>query len=129
MSALEPNAAALGWFALFAGVASLGFFVVSGAFPLSSRADLSGRPVAVALAACDAILVALMVAAALAYGFGHLRWTSIVIVSGLAVLFAPGLLDVWPERWRDGARGLAIVGAALLASLVLAQWTGGLVRL
>lgn len=125
MSGIEPNLAALGWFAMLSSIAFLAFYVVAGAFPLSERADLAGRPLAIALAAGNALLLALLFAAAVAYGLSHLRWTSVVIVAGFAFLFAPGLMNAWPERWRDGMAGLSIVFAGLIAALVLAHNLGG----
>lgn len=129
MAGIEPNVAALAWFALFVSVASLSFFLVAGAFPLSSRTDIAQSRLAVALATGNAVLMTLMVVAALAYGITYLRWTSVVIVAGFAILFTPGLLEVWPARWRDGPAGLAILFAILAATVALAQSIGGLVKL
>ncbi|GJE62432.1 hypothetical protein [Methylobacterium trifolii] len=125
MQSIEPNVAALVWFSVFAGVASTGFYVLAGAFPLETRPDLRGRPLGLALLAANVILLALLVGGGLAYGAAHLRWTSLVIVGGLALLFAPGLFNVWPERWRDGPAGLAIVLAGTGLSLGLMQAVGG----
>jgi hypothetical protein len=124
VSAVEPNVAGLLWFALFSGVASTGFYVLSGAFPIETRPDLRGRPLGLALVALDALLLAALVAGSLAYGVANLRWTSLVIVVGLAVLFAPGLFNVWPQRWRDGVAGLAIVLGGLSVALGLLQHVG-----
>lgn len=124
MSMIEPNVAALLWFALFAGVASTGFYVLTGAFPIETRPDLGGRPLGLALIAADVLLLLALTGGGLAYGLTNLRWTSLVIVSGLGVLFAPGLFNVWPQRWRDGPAGLAIVLAGLGVSLGLLQYVG-----
>ncbi len=97
MSMIEPNVAALAWFALFAGVASVGFYVLTGMFPLETRPDLKGRPLGLLLLAANVVLLLVLVGGGLAYGAANLRWTSLVIVGGLAVLFAPGLFNVWPQ--------------------------------
>lgn len=116
MEAIEPNVAALGWFALFSMVSSLGFYVVAGIFPLETRPDLAGRPARIALAVASILAFAALSLATGLYGYENLRWTSLVIVAGLALLFAPGLYNAWPSRWRDGPTGLALTLAGSLAS-------------
>ncbi|MGH1573364.1 hypothetical protein ACRAWG_25215 [Methylobacterium sp. P31] len=129
MDMIEPNVTALAWFALFAGVASVGFYVLTGMFPLETRPDLKGRPLGLLLLAANVALLLALVGGGLAYGAANLRWTSLVIVGGLAVLFAPGLFNVWPQRWRDGLAGLAIVLAGLGGSLGLLQQVGSVFTL
>ncbi|WP_336490153.1 hypothetical protein [Methylobacterium nigriterrae] len=129
MTLIEPNVAALLWFALFAGVASTGFYVLTGVFPLETRPDLRSRPLGLALIAGNVLLLLALVGGGLAYGAANLRWTSLVIVGGLAVLFAPGVFNVWPPRWRDGMAGLAIVLASFGVSLGLLQHVGAVFSL
>ncbi|SDA27953.1 hypothetical protein SAMN02799622_04182 [Methylobacterium sp. UNC378MF] len=129
MSMIEPNVTALTWFALFAGVASVGFYVLTGMFPLETRPDLKGRPLGLLLLAVNVVLLLALVGGGLAYGAANLRWTSLIIVGGLAVLFAPGLFNVWPQRWRDGLAGLAIVLAGLGGALGLLQRVGSVFTL
>ncbi|MFC3695195.1 hypothetical protein [Chenggangzhangella methanolivorans] len=118
METIEPNVVALAWFALFSVVASLGFYVVAGVFPLDTRPDLTGRPARLALAFAAALAFAGLAIATGLYGYENLRWTSLVIVAGLALLFAPGLYNAWPSRWRDGPAGLALTLAGALVALV-----------
>lgn len=129
MNMIEPNVAALAWFAVFAGVASVGFYVLSGMFPLETRPDLKGQPLGLLLLATNVLLLIVLVGGGLAYGAANLRWTSLVIVGGLAVLFAPGLFNVWPQRWRDGLAGLAIVLTGLGGSLGLLLQVGSVFTL
>lgn len=129
MDMIEPNVTALAWFAFFAGVAGIGFYVLTGMFPLETRPDLTRRPLGLLLLAADVLLLLALVGGGLAYGAANLRWTSLVIVGGLAVLFAPGLFNVWPQRWRDGLAGLAIVLAGLCGSLGLLQQVGSVFAL
>jgi hypothetical protein len=129
MSMIEPNIFALAWFALFAGVASVGFYVLTGMFPLETRPDLRTRPLGLLMLAANVVLLLALVGGGLAYGAANLRWTSLVIVGGLAVLFAPGLFNVWPQRWRDGLAGLAIVLAGLGGSVSLLQQVGSVFTL
>ena len=125
MEAIEPNVAALAWFSLFAAVASLSFYVVAGAFPLSLRDDLTRHPAGVPLAIVAALAFTALSVGALVYGAENLRWTSVVIVAGLAILFAPGAFNLWPARWRDGAAGLAIMLGLTVAALAALQAVGG----
>lgn len=125
MEAIEPNVAALAWFSLFAAVASLSFYVVAGAFPLSLREDLTRHPAGVLLAVVAALAFAGLSVGVIVYGAENLRWTSVVIVAGLAVLFAPGAFNLWPERWRDGAAGLAIMLGLTVAAITALAAVGG----
>lgn len=125
MGAIEPNVAALCWFALFAFVAGVGFYVIAGAFPLQTRDDLTKRWTGIALAGLNALAFAALAWGAITYGLAELRWTSVVIVTGLALLFAPGVFEIWPERWRDGAAGLAILLGVTAATLGALQAVGG----
>ncbi|MER2267889.1 hypothetical protein [Methylobacterium oxalidis] len=129
MDMIEPNVAALLWFALFSGVASIGFYVLTGVFPLETRPDLRSRPLGLVLIAANVLLLVALVGGSMAYGAANLRWTSLVIVAGLAVLFAPGLFNVWPESWRDGVAGLAIVLTGFSVSLSLLQHVGAVFSL
>jgi hypothetical protein len=125
MDMIEPNAAALPPFALAASIAGLGFYVLAGAFPLSTRGDLRAHPAGVPLAVANAFAFLALLAVALAFGVEHLRWTSVVIVSGLAFLFAPAAFHLWPQRWRDGAAGLAVMLALTAAALAALAGLGG----
>ena len=67
------------------------------------------------------LLAALLTGTGL-YGYAELRWSTLVVVSGLVVLFAPGLFEVWPSSWRDGSTGLVVlVGVQMLALAALAK--------
>ncbi len=128
VASVDPNPAALLPFALCCTVACVAFLVLAGAFPLSSRPDLAGSPAGTALALGDALLLAVLVAGTAWFGYSRLRWTSLVIAGGSVFLFAPGLFHLWPERWRDGRAGLALLSVALggsIAALRLAASEGG----
>lgn len=125
MGMIEPNAAALAWFAFFAAVAGLGFYVLAGAFPLSTRDDLRAHPAGAALAWLNAFAFAALGVGAALYGVEQLRWTSVVIVAGLAILFAPGAFHLWPPRWRDGVTGLCVMLALTVTAIAALQVVGG----
>ncbi|PZQ13737.1 MAG: hypothetical protein DI565_14490 [Ancylobacter novellus] len=125
MAAIEPNVVALAWFALFASVASLGFYMVAGLLPLETRPDLTARPSRLVLAGATALAFVVLVVGAALYGVEHLRWTSVVIVTGLALLFAPALFNLWPSESRDGPAGLALTLAVLVAAVGALQAVGG----
>ena len=118
MYLIEPHVGALIWFGAFWSVASVGFYVLTGAFPLETRPDLRSRPFGLVLVGGNLLLLLVLVGGSLAYGAANLRWTSLVIVAGLGVLFAPGLFNMWPQRWRDGLAGLCIVLCGFCIALV-----------
>lgn len=115
MANIEPNISAAFIFALFACVASLGAIVLTGVFPLSTRPELR-RPVGVALVLANCVALAAVLYLTVGFGLEQLRWTSVVIIAGFALLFTPGLFNVWPSRWRDGTTGLTVVLVGLGAS-------------
>ena len=117
MHAIEPHVGALLWFAAFWSVASIGFYVLAGAFPLETRPDLKAQPFGLALIGADLLMLLVLAGGSLAYGIANLRWTSLVVVVGLSLLFAPSVFNVWPGRWRDGTAGLVIVLCGFAAAL------------
>jgi hypothetical protein len=129
MAAIEPNLVALLWFALCSTVACVALLVLAGAFPLASRPDLAGSPAGTALALGNAALLGVLIVGTAWFGLSHLRWTSLVIAGGSVFLFAPGLFQLWPERWRDGRVGLALLFCALGASIAALQLAGGVLPL
>ena len=121
MDAIEPNWIALLWFAPLATVCAIAFLVVSGMFPLSSRPAEAGSGAAPALVVSNGVLLLALLAGTGFYGYAELRWTTMVVVTGLVVLFAPGLFEAWPASMRDGPTGLTVlVGIQLIALAALA---------
>ena len=129
MGMIEPNVVALLWFAIFALVTSAGFYVLAGVFPLATRPDLRRLPLGLALIGADVVLLLALASGTIAYGVAHLRWTSVIIVAGLALLFAPALFNVWPHRLRDRIAGLVILLVVFSASLGVLQQVGTVFRL
>ncbi|MCS0505053.1 hypothetical protein [Ancylobacter mangrovi] len=123
MAAIEPNIVPLAWFSLFWTLCCIGLLVLSGSFPLGvmlERARILGRPASVALALVNGALMCVLVGATVFYGFSELKVTSLIIVMGLAFLFAPATYEIWPERLRDGRAVLAtllVVQVATIAAL------------
>ncbi|MFV0244687.1 MAG: hypothetical protein ACK5IB_06680 [Qingshengfaniella sp.] len=115
MDMIEPNTGALVLFGFFACISSLAGLVMSGVFPLATRPDLA-HPAGRGLITANIVLLALVLYGTVAFGLQNLRWTSMVIVGGLVVLFTPGLFNIWPGRWRDGLSGLAVILGVLAAS-------------
>jgi hypothetical protein len=122
MDAIEPNWIALLWFALFATVCAIAFLVVSGMFPFASRPERVKSGTATALVIGNGLLLIALLAGTGLYGYAELRWTTLIVVTGLVVLFAPGLFEVWPSSMRDGPAGLVVlVGIQLCALAALAK--------
>ena len=128
MSAIEPNWMALLWFAVFTTVCALAFLVVAGMFPLRARPDAARSASMMTLIGGNAILLVTLLAATGCYGYVELRWSTLIVVTGLIVLFAPGLFQAWPSSLRDGRTGLVTLIAiqalalATLAKIVSPGW-------
>ena len=122
MNHLEPNIAALSWFALLWSVCCLAFFQLAGLYPLRARGEARGGregsgsgPVLLVLG--NTALWLALLAGTLAFAWAELRWSTIVVVAGLLFLFIPELFQAIPARVRDGRIGLGIAGFVLIASL------------
>ncbi len=125
MDAIEPNWISLLWFAAFAIVCTVAFLVVAGMFPLRSRPESVRSSAATLLVVGNAILLAALLTGTGLYGYTELRWSTLIVVAGLVVLFAPGLFEVWPSSFRDGRTGLIVlVGVQILALTTLAKIAG-----
>jgi hypothetical protein len=125
MDAIEPNWIASLWFAAFATICTVAFLIVSGMFPLGSRENPEKSSATTLLTIGNAILLAALLLGTGLYGYAELRWSTLIVVTGLVVLFAPGLFEAWPSSLRDGRTGLMLlVGVQILAIAVLAKVAG-----
>jgi hypothetical protein len=125
MAAIEPNWISLLWFAAFATVCTLAFLIVAGMFPLHSRPDAAKSAIATWLVAGNAFLLTALLMGTGFYGYAELRWTTLIVVAGLVILFAPGLFEIWPSPLRDGSAGLLVlVGVQVLALAALVKIAG-----
>jgi hypothetical protein len=125
MDAIEPNWVSSLWFAAFATICAIAFLVVAGMFPLRARSDVMKSPFATLLAIGNAALLAVMLLGTGFYGYTELKWTTLVIVAGLVVLFTPGLFETLPSPLRDGKTGLLVlIGVQMLTLAALAKIAG-----
>src|ERR1700749_1729302 len=109
MNTIEPHWISLLWFATCSTVCMLALLTVAGMFPWRSRPEQARSAAMTLLIAGNAILLAALLTATCVYGYSELRWSSLVVVTGLIVLFAPGLFQAWPSSLRDGRGGLAVL--------------------
>ena len=128
MNAIEPHWVSLLWFSAASTVCMLALLTVAGMFPWRSRPEQARSAGATLLIAGNAILLAALLIATCFYGYSELRWSTLIVVTGLIVLFAPGLFEAWPSSLRDGRGGLiALIGIQLVALAALAKiaapWT------
>jgi hypothetical protein len=122
MQAIEPNWTSLLWFAAFATIGTVAFLIVAGMFPLRARPGSVGSGTSTLLVFSNAVLLAALLTGTGLYGYAELRWSSLIVVAGLVVLFAPGLFEAWPSSLRDGSTGLVIlVGVQIVALAALAR--------
>jgi hypothetical protein len=125
MAAIEPHWISLLWFTAFATIGTVAFLVVAGMFPLRSRPQAVRSNVATTLVIGNGLLLAALLVGTGIYGFAELRLSSLIVVTGLVVLFAPGLFEVWLSSLRDGRKGLVVlVGVQLMALAALAKLAG-----
>lgn len=126
MDAIEPHWVASLYFAVFATSCALAFLILAGMFPLRARPDTARSSLAALLVLGNATLLLLLLIATAFYGYSELRWSTLIVVAGLVVLFAPGLFQALPAPLRDGRAGLIVLaGVQALALAVLAK-VGGL---
>jgi hypothetical protein len=122
MQTIEPNWVSSLWFAGFATICTLAFLVVAGMFPLRARPDSARSGAATLLVGGNALLLAVLLLGTGLYGYAELKWSTLIVVAGLVVLFTPGLFEIWPAPLRDGRTGLVVlVGIQILALAALAK--------
>jgi hypothetical protein len=122
MNAIEPHWVSLLWFAACSTVCMLALLTVAGMFPWQSRPEQARSAGATLLIAGNAVLLAVLLMATCFYGYSELRWSTLIVVTGLIVLFAPGLFQAWPSSLRDGRAGLiALIGIQVVALVALAK--------
>ena len=127
MDAIEPNWVSLLWFAAFATVCTVALLGLAGMFPLRSRPEGATSGMVTLLVFGNAVLLAALMLGTGLYGYAELRLSTLIVVAGLVVLFAPGLFEVWPPSLRDGSPGLVIlVGVQVLALATLVKVAGPL---
>jgi hypothetical protein len=125
METIEPHWISLLWFAAFATIGTVAFLVVAGMFPLRSRPQAVRSNLAMILVVGNGLLLAALLVGTGIYGYAELRLSSLIVVTGLVVLFAPGLFEVWLSSLRDGRKGLVVlVGIQLTALATLAKVAG-----
>jgi hypothetical protein len=125
MQAIEPNWVSLLWFATFATIGAVALLVVAGMFPLRSRPEAARSSAPTMLVVGNGVLLFALLVGTGIYGVTELRWSTLVVVTGLVVLFAPGLFEIWPSPLRDGRKGLVVlVGVQILALAALAKLAG-----
>jgi hypothetical protein len=125
MRAIEPNWISLLWFAIFATIGTIALLIVAGMFPLRSRLGSVGSGTSTLLVLGNVVLLAVLLTGTGLYGYVELRWSTLIVVAGLVVLFAPALFEAWPSSWRDGSTGLVVlVGVQVLALAALARIAG-----
>jgi hypothetical protein len=74
------------------------------------------------LVAGNTVLLAALSIGTAIFGYSELRWSTLIVVAGLVVLFSPGLFEVWPSSFRDGSKGLVtLIAIQLLALATLAK--------
>jgi hypothetical protein len=126
MDAIEPHSISLLWFTAFATVCAVAFLVVAGMFPLRSRPEKLKSGVATLLVVSNVVLLVVLLTGTGLYGYTELRRSTLIVVAGLVVLFAPGLFEVWPSSLRDGSAGLTILAGIQVLALAALAKLGGL---
>jgi hypothetical protein len=125
MSAIEPNWLSMLWFILFATICGISLLIVSGMFPLGRNSEGRSSGLTALLVLGNGALLAALVIGTGFYGYSELRWSTLVVVTGLIVLFAPGLFEEW--RWSIGntkTQLTILVGVQVMALLALNRISG-----
>jgi hypothetical protein len=122
MSEIEPNIQALAWFVALWSTCCLGFLQLAGLYPLRQPARLQVSNLLVV--AATTLWIATL-AGTVRFAVTELRWTTIIIVAGVLLLFVPEIFQALPRRFRDGLSGLTISACAFVAALLLLAHLAG----
>jgi hypothetical protein len=117
MSEIEPNIQALAWFVALWSVCCLGFLQLAGLYPLRRHPPRVKVSSLLVLAATTLWIATL--AATVRFAVTELRWTTIIIVAGILLLFVPEVFQALPRRFRDGLSGLVVSACVFAAALLL----------
>ena len=112
MTQFEPNAIALFWFIPLWSACCLGFLHLSGMFPINDDSNQAR-----ALVLPNTVLFIALLAGTLALAHHELRWTTIVLVALLLLLFLPEAFQALPARWKDGRSGAVAVSLMLIFAI------------
>jgi hypothetical protein len=95
-------------------------------FPLGRDAEGRSSGLTALLVLGNAALLAALAIGTGFYGYTELRWSTLVVVTGLIVLFAPGLFEEW--RWSVGSikTQLAILVGVQVVALLALNRIGGM---
>lgn len=126
MDAIEPHWVASLWFAALATACALAVLVLAGMFPLRARPEAARSGLALLLVGCNAALLIALMTATFFYGYSELRWSTLIVVGGLVMLFAPGLFEALPAALRDGRAGLLVLAGVQALGLAVLAKVGGL---
>lgn len=126
MDAIEPHWVSSLYFASFATGSALAFLILAGMFPLRARPDAARSSLTVLLVVANTALLVLLLIATCLYGYSELKWSTLIVVAGLVVLFAPGLFEALPARLCDGRTGLIVLAAMQVITLAVLAKVGGL---
>ena len=116
MDYLEPHFFSLFWFVLLWSACCLGFLQLAGMYPIAPSTD---GPRLTALVVSNTALWLALFVGTLAFGCKELRWTTVLVVSGLLFLFIPALFQILPRHWRDGRSGMITAGCILATALAV----------
>nr|HAQ95310.1 hypothetical protein [Afipia sp.] len=98
---------------------------ITGKFPLDARPYEARSLPATLLIIGNVVLLATLLAGTGLYGYVELRWSTLVVVSGLIFLFTPALFEEWRWPLRNATIELSVlVGIQILALAVLAKVGG-----
>lgn len=109
-------------FAMLVMAAALYGLTASGHFPAEHRADALKSPGGAALLWSTMALSAMTALVALFIAWIALPWYAAVIAGGGVLLMAPLVLQLFPDSFVDGRRGLvtfAAIGAVLSLAVIM----------
>src|ERR1700681_2396144 len=125
MDAIGPHAISHEYLTACSYFCAVAFLIVAGMFPFRSRPEKLKSGVATLLVVSIVVLLVVLLTGTGLYGYAELRRSTLIVVAGLVVLFAPGLFEAWPSSLRDGSAGLtALAGIQMLALAALAKLGG-----
>ncbi len=119
MAGIEPNVPSLVVFGVLWAAACLAFLHLMGMLPLQARPAAAQGMAGTWLVVGNGALFLAILIGTLCYGWAELRWTSVIVVGGMLLLFMPDALQAFPARWRDGRAGLLGLLAVQVGALGL----------
>ncbi|MGI9424333.1 MAG: hypothetical protein ACR2PA_14160 [Hyphomicrobiaceae bacterium] len=126
MSEIEPNWASLLIYLGCCAIVFSGGVYVSGSLPLRAAASNIRHGAGPLLIIMNVVMLTALSATSLFYAINEIRWTSLIIGTGVIALLAPFVVQDLPDALKDTQLGLLVLLVLASGATVSLLLSGGI---